>query len=107
MGIQINSGLLEAVVLSVSEKSSSYGYKLTQEVLGMINISESTLYPVLRRLEKNGNLTSYNKEYMGRNRKYYEITPQGKKLLEEYKKEWIEYRRQIDNALNLNGDETE
>jgi PadR family transcriptional regulator PadR len=107
MQIQVSSGLLEAIVLNTTEKEPVYGYKITQEVLKNINISESTLYPVLRRLEKNGNLSSYNKEYMGRNRKYYQITQSGRELLEKYKKAWIEYRKQIDNALGVNKEETE
>lgn len=99
--IQINSGLLDAIVLQVTSKEAVYGYKITQEVLKTINVSESALYPVLRRLEKSGKLTSFNKEYMGRNRKYYEITKEGLVLLEEYKEAWKKYRNQIDISLGF------
>ncbi len=101
MVIQINSGLLDAIVLQVTSEEAVYGYKITQEVLKTINVSESALYPVLRRLEKSGKLTSFNKEYMGRNRKYYEITKEGLVLLEEYKEAWKKYRNQIDISLGF------
>lgn len=100
--LQINSGLLDAVVLQVTSKEPAYGYKITQEVLKTMVVSESALYPVLRRLEKSGKLTSFTEEYMGRNRKYYEITTEGMALLHEYKEAWLRYRNQIDISLEIN-----
>lgn len=102
MILQINSGLLDAVVLQVTSKEPAYGYKITQEVLKKMVVSESALYPVLRRLEKSGKLTSFTEEYMGRNRKYYEITTEGMALLHEYKEAWLRYRNQIDISLEIN-----
>lgn len=72
-----------------------------------MNISESTIYPVLRRLEKDELLITYNKPYQGRNRKYYQITDKGLKQLEIYRKEWIEYKIMIDNLTNESVDSLE
>lgn len=96
----VNASLLDAVVLSVIEEEDTYGYKITQEVNSIINISESTLYPVLRRLQKNADLEVYDMEYLGRNRRYYKITDKGKDLLRVYKDEWIEYKNKIDKVLS-------
>ena len=95
----VNASLLDAVVLSVIEEEDTYGYKITQEVNNIINISESTLYPVLRRLQKNADLEVYDMEYLGRNRRYYKITVKGKELLGIYKEEWVEYKQKIDKVL--------
>lgn len=92
-------GLLEACVLAVLRGEDAYGYKLTQQVKEILDISESTLYPVLRRMQKNGWLDIYDKPYMGRNRRYYKITPEG---LEQYRLcigEWQEYKEKIDKML--------
>ncbi len=78
MSFQIGSNLLDACVLSVLKKEDAYGYKLTQELRSVMNVSESTLYPVLRRLVTKGFLETYDKEYMGRNRRAY-----GYKLTQE------------------------
>ena len=89
--------LLDAIVLAVVSKDieGTYGYKITQEVRQVIEISESTLYPVLRRLQKDECLSVYDKECMGRNRRYYHITDKGKELLEYYRKEWHQYSVKI------------
>jgi len=98
-----NSGttLLDAVVLSVvsREKEGTYGYKITQEVRNILDVSESTLYPVLRRLQKDGCLETYDKEYDGRNRRYYKITSDGIILLDKYRSCWVEYRKKINFIL--------
>lgn len=99
MAFQLGSALLDACVISVLAKGDTYGYVLTQSVKQVINISESTLYPVLRRLQKDGYLTTYDEPYQGRNRRYYAITPMGKEKHEEFKKEWTEYKTQIDSLL--------
>ena len=64
-----------------------------------MDMSESTLYPVLRRLLKNNFLESYDQEYMGRNRRYYKITDEGLKQLEDYQSEWIIYKEKIDKLM--------
>ena len=105
MGFKIESALLEACVLSVLSKGDTYGYVLTQSMKQVLDISESTLYPVLRRLQKNEYLRTYDQPYQGRNRRYYSVTDQGKEQFEIYKKEWKDYKEQIDSLLS--GGETE
>lgn len=105
MGFKIESALLEACVLSVLSKGDTYGYVLTQSMKQVLDISESTLYPVLRRLQKNEYLRTYDQPYQGRNRRYYSVTDKGKEQFEIYKKEWKEYKAQIDSLLS--GGETE
>ncbi|MBP5588238.1 MAG: PadR family transcriptional regulator [Treponema sp.] len=96
-----NSGttLLDAVVLSVVSREGTYGYKITQDVRSVLDVSESTLYPVLRRLQKDGYLETYDMEYDGRNRRYYKITSSGMILLDKYRNSWIEYRKKINSIL--------
>ena len=81
MAFPVSAALLDALVLSVVSKEDTYGYKITQEIREAMDMSESTLYPVLRRLLKNNFLESYDQEYMGRNRRYYKITDTGFKQI--------------------------
>lgn len=104
MAFPVSSGLLDAMVLSVVEKEDSYGYKITQQLCTAVSVSESTLYPVLRRLQKNGMLNTYDREFQGRNRRYYKITPNGRSTLEQYRKEWLVYRNNIENIILTEGD---
>ena len=80
MVFNTGSALLDAIVLAVvsREAEGTYGYKITQEVRGAIEVSESTLYPVLRRLQKDECLEVYDREFGGRNRRYYKITEKGR-----------------------------
>lgn len=89
--------LLDAIVLAVvsKEEEGTYGYKITQDVRRAIEVSESTLYPVLRRLQKEGYLFVYDRECGGRNRRYYQITDTGEEKLSEYRREWEEYSANI------------
>ena len=93
------SALLDAVVLSVVSREGTYGYKITQDVRNVVEVSESTLYPVLRRLQKDGYLETYDMEFQGRNRRYYKITSNGMILLDTYRREWISYRKNLDLIL--------
>ena len=101
MVFNTGAALLDAIVLSVvsKDKDGTYGYKITQDVRQGIEISESTLYPVLRRLEKDGCLTVYNQEFNGRNRKYYKITETGWAQLSLYRQEWETYAGKISRIL--------
>ena len=99
MTFQVTAPLLDACVLGILEKEDFYGYTLTQKVQEVIDISESTLYPVLRRLQKEGELATYDIPVQGRNRRYYRITPEGKEKLKFYKKEWKSYKDGIDRLL--------
>ena len=99
MVFQLGSGLLDACVLAILNHEDTYGYVLTQNVKGVVDISESTLYPVLRRLQKEESLVTYDKEFSGRNRRYYQITDQGRDKLKMYCTEWKNYKENIDHIL--------
>lgn len=102
MAIQVSSELLDGSVLAILAQQDYYGYALTQRVQQAIKVSESTMYPVLRRLKKNGWLTTYDEPYQGRNRRYYQITADGKARLETIQSEWQNFKLGIDSML---GDE--
>lgn len=99
MAIQLGGNLLEACVLAVVRNEDVYGYRLTQEVREALDISESTLYPVLRRLQKDGFLYTYDEPYQGRNRRYYQITDLGHQKYEEFIQEWDAYKKKVDRVL--------
>ena len=99
MSFKIESSLLDACALSILNRGDTYGYEITQEMKKAIDISESTLYPVLRRLQQDKLCFTYDQPYQGRNRRYYSITPQGQAKLEEYKNMWEEYRNEIESLL--------
>ncbi len=90
MDIQIKRGLLDVCVLSAIKDEASYGYKIIKDIKPFVEISESTLYPILRRLEGADLLTVHSAEHNGRLRKYYHITPQGLARIEEFREEWKE-----------------
>lgn len=90
MDIQIKRGLLDICVLSAIKDEDSYGYKIIKDIKPYVEISESTLYPILRRLEGAQFLTVLSAEHNGRLRKYYHITPSGLSRIEEFKEEWNE-----------------
>jgi len=90
MDIQLRRGLLEICVLKVLTKGDSYGYRIVKDVSKYILISESTLYPILKRLEKNNCLKVYTEEHNSRLRKYYKITNIGLEKIEDFLKEWDE-----------------
>ena len=77
------------------EDEGTYGYKITQDVRKAIDVSESTLYPVLRRLQKGEYLEVYDRQFDGRNRRYYKVTESGRTQLAMYQKEWKEYSGKI------------
>lgn len=95
------SALLDAIVLAVVEHSAegTYGYKITQDVRSVIDVSESTLYPILRRLQKDDCLSVYDQECGGRNRRYYKITERGRVQLNLYRQEWHNYTHKINQLL--------
>ena len=97
MVFNTGAALLDAIVLAVvsKEEEGTYGYKITQDVRKAIDVSESTLYPVLRRLQKDGCLEVYDRECGGRNRRYYKITEPGQDKLVEYRREWEDYYMKI------------
>lgn len=90
MDIQMKRGLLDVCVLSAIKNEESYGYRIIKDIKPYLDISESTLYPILRRLEAAELLTVRTAEHDGRLRKYYKITKQGLKRIEDFKEEWKE-----------------
>lgn len=90
MDIQLKRGLLEVCVLAAIKNEDSYGYQIIKDVKPCVELSESTLYPILRRLETANLLTVYSVPYNGRLRKYYRITPLGLQRIRDFKEEWNE-----------------
>lgn len=88
MDIQLKKGLLEFCVLAVLKKSDSYGYQIIKDISSCIEISESTLYPILKRLESNEYLETYSVEHNSRLRKYYKITEKGKDHISGFLEDW-------------------
>ena len=97
MVFNTGAALLDAVVLAVvsREEEGTYGYKITQDVREVLEVSESTLYPVLRRLQKGDYLEVYDRQSDGKNRRYYELKESGRTQLAMYQKEWKEYSGKI------------
>ncbi len=97
MVFNTGAALLDAIVLAVvsRDREGTYGYKITKEVQHLIDVSESTLYPVLRRLQKDDCLEVYDKAIDGRNRRYYKTTQKGAAQLHLYKSEWLQYAGKI------------
>ena len=90
MDIQLKRGLLDVCVLAAIKEEESYGYKIIKDMAPYIELSESTLYTILKRLETSEMLTVRTAEHGGRLRKYYHITELGKRRIEEFKSEWNE-----------------
>ena len=90
MDIQLKRGLLDVCVLAAIKNEDSYGYQIIKDMKPYVELSESTLYPILRRLEAAELLTVYSVERNGRLRKYYHITEQGIKRIGDFKEEWKE-----------------
>ena len=90
MDIQLKRGLLDVCVLAAIKGDDTYGYKIIKDMKPYIELSESTLYTILKRLETANMLTVRTAEHGGRLRKYYRITDNGVKRIEEFKKEWQE-----------------
>ena len=97
MVFNTGAALLDAIVLAVVSRESqgTYGYKITQDVRQVLEVSESTLYPVLRRLQKDQCLEVYDMQFDGRNRRYYKVTDRGMAQLNLYREEWKVYSKKI------------
>lgn len=90
MDVQLKRGLLEVCVLAAIKSEDSYGYKIIKDMKPYLELSESTLYTILKRLELANALTVHTAEHGGRLRKYYHITDEGYKRIEEFKEDWKE-----------------
>lgn len=97
---QLKKGVLEIFVLAILSKEDSYGYKIITDLSNYIDMSESTLYPILRRLEKQEFLKTYNRIYNGRNRKYYKITIQGVNKIDDFLRDWEDIKKIYDILTN-------
>ena len=93
MNIQLKRGLTDVCVLAALRYEDSYGYKIISDLSDVMIMSESTLYPVLKRLESQGCLTTYSKDYNGRLRKYYVITLNGVERISNFLEEWKEIEK--------------
>jgi PadR family transcriptional regulator PadR len=90
MDIQLKRGLLDVCVLAAIKNEDSYGYQIIKDMKPYVELSESTLYTILKRLELAGMLTVWTVEHGGRLRKYYRITDLGRKRIEEFREDWKE-----------------
>lgn len=99
---QLKKGVLEIYVMAILMRENSYGYKIVNDLKEYIEISESTLYPILRRLLKQGKLSSYNEVFEGRNRKYYEVTKKGKEEVKDFIVEWENIKKVYDMLVGVN-----
>ena len=90
MDVQLKRGILDICVLAAIRDKDSYGYQIIKDVQPCVELSESTLYTILKRLETGGLLTVRTAEHGGRLRKYYHITPLGLQRIEEFLEEWKE-----------------
>lgn len=93
MDAQLKKGVLDACILAAISKQDSYGYQIVKDVSGCVEISESTLYPILKRLEAAEALKTYSVEHNGRLRKYYRITDVGRRRIQEFSDSWTEMVR--------------
>jgi PadR family transcriptional regulator PadR len=96
MEAQLKKGVIEILTLAVLRRGDSYGYKIIQDIGTVHVISESTLYPILKRLEQQNCLRSYSDEYNGRLRKYYTITKNGQDKINAFLEEWKEIKAIFD-----------
>ena len=101
MVFNTGAALLDAIVLAVvsREQEGTYGYKITQDVRKALDVSESTLYPVLRRLQKDECLEAYDHQFDARNRTYYKVTDKGMAQLNLYRVEWKSYSTKINELF--------
>ena len=93
MDIQLKRGLLDVCVLKALQGQDSYGYQIIKDISPHVQISESTLYPILKRLERAGQVTEYSVAHNGRLRKYYRITALGQERIDAFLQEWEELLR--------------
>ncbi|MBQ7641355.1 MAG: PadR family transcriptional regulator [Acholeplasmatales bacterium] len=93
MNVQLKRGLTDVCILAALRHGDSYGYKIISDLSDIMILSESTLYPVLKRLESQGLLSTYSKDYNGRLRKYYVITDSGIERIEGFLEEWKEMEK--------------
>lgn len=104
MAIQVSTEILEGSVLALLTSEDYYGYAITRKIQTVFPISESTMYPILRRLKKEGWLSTYDEAYEGRNRRYYKITDLGRDQLDRIRNNWQELKTATDTILEGNNE---
>lgn len=106
MDAQRKKGILDVLVLSVLQSGPSYGYRIIQEVSNIMEVSESTMYPIFRRLEKNGYVSTYMEEHNGRTRKYFSLTDTGRERIYDFLEEWEELKNIYEFIVKNRGNES-
>lgn len=99
MVFTLNAPMLDFLVLSVIAEGDAYGYQISQIIKRAAGTKDSALYPILKKLQENGFVDTYDEQYQGRNRKYYRITSPGQNRREELLKEWEEFKFIIDDIV--------
>ena len=94
-----SAALIEFLILAILGQGDSYGYEISQTIKLIANIKESTLYPILKKLEASGFLTTYSREFQGRMRKYYSLTNRGVEQLVTLKEEWTLYTDTVNGII--------
>lgn len=92
----LTAPMFDFLVLSVISKDDAYGYQISQIIKTVSTMKDSTLYPILRRLQESAYLTTYDQPFQGRNRKYYSITEKGRNYYSELLEEWSAYKSAVD-----------
>ena len=105
MGFQTGGAIVDFVVLAILKNKDEYGYVLTSEVRNILDISETAMYPALKRLQKSGFLDTYDSPLNGRNRRYYHLTAKGREILTLFQKEWGTFKCKMDTLLTEENDE--
>lgn len=100
MIFSLNAPMVDFLILAVIAKEDAYGYQISQIIKRASSTKDSALYPVLRRLQECRYLTTYDRQYQGRNRKYYTITEEGMKYYETLSEEWKSFKAVIDDIIN-------
>lgn len=100
MTFTVNAPMLDFLVLSVIAKGDAYGYQISQILKPVSTAKDSTLYPILRRLQENQWVEAYDQPYQGRNRRYYRITPEGTKYQQELVLQWQDFIGEIEKILD-------
>lgn len=99
MTFPLTAPMFDLLVLSITKREDTYGYEISQIIKRASNMKDSTLYPILRRLQESNYLNTYDQQFQGRNRKYYSITDDGKSYYETLLSEWDGYKNTIDEII--------
>ena len=97
--------MFDLLILSITDKEDSYGYQLSQKIKNVSGVKDSTLYPILKRLQEQGFLSVYDQPFQGRNRRYYQITDPGRERYRKLTAEWQLHKEAIDQILKGGNDE--